>query len=659
MISLDFETYSSVSLPDTGVYPYSRHDSTEVLVCCYTFDEGKTVHSWRVGDPDPEDLFAELAKGGRVRAFNAEFETEIWEHVCHKRMDWPYIDPYRWLDTKGLCNSLALPGSLAAVAMALDVPVKKDAAGTRLINKFSMPRKPTKTNPSTRVMPDDSPEDFDRFVEYCQTDVQVECAIYAKIPMKDFPAIEKPVVEQHIRLNREGILLDVDAFRSISEMLEHNRDRLTAELIELTGGTIQTDGQLAKIVEWAKTEGYELPGMTKFDVEQILAKDDVPRKVRRCLEIRQILGQVSTKKYDKMHHVVCEDGRVRGNLVYHRATTGRSGGSGLQLHNFPRDSVSSNLDEVDACIDFIGREEYDKVELLYGHLTDVAKGLLRSMIVPPKGQLLYVSDFSGVENRGVAWFCRDQVGLKVFEEKRDQYREFAAAQFGITTQQVTAEQRTAAKATILGAIFGSGWKTIYETNVLRGIPMTELEAQRNVEDFRAIYAETAKTWYDLDSSAQKAVSTHKDVIYKSVKFGVRGEFLFIRLPSGRCLSYYDPKVENVMTPWGKEKRAVTYMGLTAQKVWMRLTLTPNRLIENIVSAICRDLLMHSMLLIERDGRVKPVLSVHDEVVAYGEPDAIDLHDYESLMATVPDWAVDEGRPFPLASEGYIARRYKK
>ena len=659
MISLDFETFSAVELKDTGVFPYSRHASTEVLLCCYTFDEGETINTWQIGDPPPTDLFARIKAGDRIRAFNASFETEIWEHVCHARLGWPMITPLQWLDTKGLCESLALPGSLDSVAQALGLQYQKDASGTRLINKFSKPRKPTKTNPAERVLPKDSLDDFERFAEYCRQDVRVECAIYARIPMKDFPAVEQAVVEQHIRMNREGIVLDVKAFQSVRRMLDHNREVLTKKLIELTDGAVQTDGQLVKIIEWARSKGYELPGMTKFDVEQILSKDDVPPVVRRCLEIRQILGQVSTKKYDKMQAVTCEDGRARGNLVYHRATTGRAGGAGLQMHNFPRDYVSSKASEVDACIDFIGRNEYEKVELLYGNLTDVAKGLLRSMIIAPPGQLLYVADFSGVENRGVAWFCRDKVGLDVFAQKRDQYREFAAAQFGITIQEVTAEQRTAAKATILGAIFGSGWKTIYETNVLRGIPMTEAEAQRNVEDFRRIYATTTATWYDLDSCAQEAVADRKDVPYKTVKFGVRGEFLFIRLPSSRCLAYYAPKVEEVMTPWGKKKTAVTYMGLTPQKVWMRLTLTPNRLIENIVSAICRDLLMHSMLVIERDARVRPVLSVHDEAVSYGEPDAISLHDYEQLMATVPDWAVDQSVPFPLAAEGYISARYRK
>ena len=70
--------------------------------------------------------------------------------------------------------------------------------------------------------------------------------------------------------------------------------------------------------------------------------------------------------------------------------------------------------------------------------------------------------------------------------------------------------------------------------------------------------------------------------------------------------------------------------------------------------------MHSMLVIERDGRVKPVLSVHDEAVSYGEPDVISKHDYEQLMATVPEWAInDQGIRFPLESEGYIAKRYRK
>jgi len=93
VISLDFETYSELDLKETGVYPYARHASTEVLLMCYTFDEGVTMHTWKQGDLPPLELFGAMRSGERVRAFNAAFETEIWEHVCHGKMDWPYMDP--------------------------------------------------------------------------------------------------------------------------------------------------------------------------------------------------------------------------------------------------------------------------------------------------------------------------------------------------------------------------------------------------------------------------------------------------------------------------------------------------------------------------------------------------------------------------------------
>ncbi len=412
-------------------------------------------------------------------------------------------------------------------------------------------------------------------------------------------------------------------------------------------------------MDWCKRQGFRLKGYTAFDIEHALKKD-MPDNVRRVLTIRQELSQVSTKKYEKMALVVNADGRVRNNLIYHRASTGRNGGVGLQLHNFPRDYLAKEPHVIEEAIDLIGRDKYEEVMLIYGNPLDVAKGLLRPMIIASPGKTFYVSDFSGVENRGTAWIACDNTALQVFIDGRDQYIEFAASQFRLAPENVSAEQRTAAKATILGGMFGSGWKTIYDTNVQRGIPMTEEEARRNVEDLRSIYHVTAATWYELERAAKKAVRTLNDVPYKGLLFGVRKGYLFIRLPSGRLLSYYEPMVEKVMTPWGKERMGVTYSGLTAQKKWLRLNLTPSRLIENIVSGICRDLLMYSEYLIEQDKRVVPILDVHDEIISEGDPDAMTLDEYTGFMEKIPDWAYNhEGIAFPLKAEGYISTRYRK
>lgn len=658
-VSLDFETYSEADIKECGVHVYARHPTTEILIACYSLDEGQTVKTWVKGDPVPVDIVNAVNNGAKIRAFNADFEELIWT-FAGARIGWPALPESAWHDTMALCNALSLPGSLEKAALALELPIEKNKDGRRLIRKFSKPRKPTKNNASTRIMPEDDPEDFKLFVDYCVDDVLVECAIFDRLPLKELNETEQEVYEQNRQLNKRGVVLDVKAFTDIKKMIARYREKQLARLQELTEDRVMSEGQRDRFMAWSADKGYVLEGFTKDDLTKALADPEIPDDVREAVEIRLELSQVSTKKYDKMVAVCCDDGRARGNLTYHRASTGRNGGSGLQLHNFPRDYVSTDEKIVQECIDFIGREQYDMVEALYGNQLDVAKGLLRNMVIAPKGQLLYVADFSGVENRGTAWIARDPVGLKVFRDRRDQYKEFAAEQFKIRPEEVTAEQRTAAKATILGAIFGSGWKTIYETNVQRGIPMTELEAQRNVSDFRRIYAETTKTWYELEKASRAAVRTRADQVYKQLKFGVRRDFLFIRLPSGRLLAYYKPKVENVMTPWGEEKLAVTFMGLSAKKQWIRMTLTPNRLIENIVSGACRDLLMYCQLEIEKDGRVTPVLNVHDEVVSYGEPDAMTLEEYEALMQRTPAWATnDQGITFPLEAEGYIASRYRK
>src|SRR5690349_12381677 len=83
VVSLDFETYSDVSLPQVGGSAYSRHPSTEVLMAAYSFDDGP-IQQWipAEGESMPDDLdeaFQEMANGTDVQfwAWNANFEHQI------------------------------------------------------------------------------------------------------------------------------------------------------------------------------------------------------------------------------------------------------------------------------------------------------------------------------------------------------------------------------------------------------------------------------------------------------------------------------------------------------------------------------------------------------------------------------------------------------
>jgi len=78
-----------------------------------------------------------------------------------------------------------------------------------------------------------------------------------------------------------------------------------------------------------------------------------------------------------------------------------------------------------------------------------------------------------------------------------------------------------------------------------------------------------------------------------------------------------------------------------------------RLVENVVQAVCRDLMAGALVELERRG-VPVVLHVHDEIVA--EVDGEEgLAEVIQVMETLPEWA----RGMPLKAEGHLSDRYGK
>lgn len=659
MVSCDFETYSEIDIKKAGSWRYAMDPSTEVLLLSWTADEGRTIHRWKEGDPPPLRLFTHIAEGYVFRAWNSEFERAIWEHVCVKTMGWDEVPFAQWVDTAALARIHALPGALDKCGKALGLEVEKDKNGTRLINKFSKPRKPTKNDPSTRNRLHDHPEDAEKFMSYCDDDVILECGIFAALPYQRFRVGEDRVWRQTCRMNEGGINLDVDSFQAIRKMISWWHTTRTEQLRELTDGAVKTDGQRDKAMEWLADRGVDLDGYTKDDITKALTDPSIDPAAKEFLIIRQELSQVSTKKFQAMANVVWQ-GRSHNNMVYHRATTGRNGGAGLQLHNFPRDALSKSTNIIDDCLEYIKCGQYEAAMMIYGGTPyDLAKQLLRAMIVPPPGEVFYCADYSSVENIVTVWICQDPVGLHVFESGVDQYRAFAAKQFNIGIDEVSDIIRTESKATILGAMFGAGWKTIYATNQQKGIPMTEQQAKTNVKEFREQYAVTARSWYELKDSILEAVDKPgRTVEYKGLRFVVKDGYLWIRLHSGRYLAYYAPENRWVKAPWGEDIYTTTIMGENARTQWVRQNMTPSKIIENIVQATARDLLMFSQETLYQE-RFRILLNVHDEILNSQREGFMSLERFVDLMIIQPDWTKALPRSLPLKAEGWIGTRYRK
>lgn len=164
----------------------------------------------------------------------------------------------------------------------------------------------------------------------------------------------------------------------------------------------------------------------------------------------------------------------------------------------------------------------------------------------------------------------------------------------------------------------------------------------------------------LRKNGGRAIRIWRTVETDSSGRKVPGWWLCMELPSGRILSY--PGIGVSVTKETDEDGRVNtnvrikYQGenqLTRQ--WTTLYTHGGKACENIVQALCRDLLAYAMINVEGGG-YPIVLSVHDELVCEtpNTPEYT-VAELEKLMCSLPEWA--EG--FPLVAEGAEMKRYAK
>jgi DNA polymerase len=131
-----------------------------------------------------------------------------------------------------------------------------------------------------------------------------------------------------------------------------------------------------------------------------------------------------------------------------------------------------------------------------------------------------------------------------------------------------------------------------------------------------------------------------------IVFRREGNWLRVKLPSGRDLSYAAPRAGD----------AISYMGMNQySRKWQRLTTYGGKLFENLCQAIARDVMFYHMPRIVKHG-YSIRMRVHDELITY-TPDKVKFF-AEALsahMAAPHDWALG----LPLAAAGFEGYRYRK
>lgn len=654
-VVLDFETRSRADLKKLSADPYARHASTQVLCLCYTLNMGAEVSLWVPGDIPPHDLFQAIQNGWEIHAHNAGFERALWTHICVQQLGWPAIADSQWRCSMAACCRLALPRGLAAAAKAVGLDVEKDDAGHRVMLKLCKPRKPTKNNPSEWH---DDPADFARLYEYCAQDVRTQAALVERIPPLTPAELEVWQLDQ--RINQRGLPVDLEAIEQAIDVMAKHQASLLTRLTELTGGAVKTAKQVKALKDWLATKNCVLSDLSAGTVAAVLESDQVdtldPDAVE-ALQIRQEAARSSTAKLEAMRDKSGPDSRVRGCFVYHGAHPGRWAGSGIQPQNFPRGVLKPA--EQQAVWDLLPLRDPAALAAVVADPGTCISSILRGMIRSQLGKLFRVCDFAAIEARVLAWLARESDLLAVFFAGGDVYKEIAAKIYEVAVEQVNDAQRFIGKTAVLGLGYGMGAAKFRESVENYGQEITAEFAAHVVATYRAENPLIARLWKRLNTAAIRAVRTGKTQIVNGLVFEcpAGAEWLQVKLPSGRQLHYYGPRVEQVRAPWDRTQwiDQVSYMGVNSiTRKWQRQRTYGGKLTENIVQAIARDLLVAAMLRVEKAGH-HIIATIHDEIIGEDSPENGTWDEFAHQMVQVPKWA--EGCPIDV--EGYEGERYKK
>ena len=329
----DYETRSRANLKACGAARYAADASTTVLCMAFAVDDGP-VQIWLPGNSVPKEFVEAAADPGWIVAAHGDhFEAAIEQHVLQP-LGWPLIPLERHRCTMSMSLALGLPAKLAAVADALELENRKDAAGERLMHQMSKPRRARQGEDPADVYWFDDADRLQRLYDYCRQDVEVERELHDRL--RPLSTAEQALWVLSSQINERGFHVDRQFAEAARRIAQAAAPEIDAELAELTAGAVTGINQVARLLQWLQDQGCTVQTLGRKAIEQLLEQAELPPAVQRALELRLGGAQAAVKKIDALLARAGDDDRVRGAFRYHGAATGRWAGEGFQPQNLKR-----------------------------------------------------------------------------------------------------------------------------------------------------------------------------------------------------------------------------------------------------------------------------------------------------------------------------------
>jgi DNA polymerase bacteriophage-type len=646
-VQLDFESKSRCDLKARGGRNYWADPSTEVL-CCVWYDPA----SGRVGCYTPDNPKGRPPPGRQYAAHNAE----NFDRFGAVREGWCRPED-AWVDTSQLARTAGFPGKLEALGKEFGYP--KDLASSRFTKGLSTVRRPAGKGPDAippaewklltkkekaclGVQKTVTEADLARVIGYCSRDVEIMAEAWPML--ESWRDLEAPVVAVNRAINDRGVPFDSDLAKALLECDRINGRRVVKRVARELGWSYRETRDVAK----SPKKFCAATGARNAQKETVAALD------HPLARARQALASIVAGKLRAGLERVSPDGLLRDTHLYYGGHTGRWSSIGMQLHNMTRPAKEYEEWTGDQLSELVAR-----VTAGAHHATpQEADFLLRATIWSGHNDVLVVRDFKGVEARMLAWCSGDTKALEIFRsDEIDPYKVAAAKVFGCAYADVDKVQRTVGKILELACGYGQGGGKFAETAAKMGADLAALgiDSYAAVKAWRQLHAPSVKFWYDVERAFRRAIEGHaSEVSCFDFEPSSNGKDVAIFLPTGRPVVYRNARFsrekgrrgQSIVYEGGKTGREHTYGG---------------KLVENIIQALCRELLARALVKAERRG-LNPVLHVHDEAVCRVRKcernDA--AGELQDIMTSLPSWAKrGPYGAFPIGAAGFEGERYRK
>ena len=277
-----------------------------------------------------------------------------------------------------------------------------------------------------------------------------------------FYHVEMPLVEVLGYMEFEGVMVDKDKLVELGEEFKLSIDKLESEIYFLAGEefNINSPKQLGVIL----FEKLELPVIKKTktgystNAEVLERLRDKHEIIDKITEYRQIVKLKSTYVDGLINIINPISHRIHSSFNQTITTTGRISSTEPNLQNIP-------------------------VRLELGRN-------IRKVFIANKGCELVDADYSQIELRVLAHMSQDEHMIDAFNHDIDIHTKTASQVFGIDINDVTSEQRSAAKAVNFGIVYG-----ISDFGLSQNLKIPVKEAKTYIDNYLNTY-ENIKTYMD-------------------------------------------------------------------------------------------------------------------------------------------------------------------